>query len=204
MGTRGCLLAGTIHRSPVGPGWPNLESPQCVQSRGFAFFTVGTWVEAEAAVTLEYKGFEGKMWPWEGVVEDWREVGSDEGASTNTSSSSTGHPELRITFCAPKCLSSLDARVTSTWLGAIGSWDFLCRKSALRFKFLRCVEGLFLFTAFADIYGIFSRHFDTSLKLFLFLTKFNRAKLIVFAFSDYNFADNSNNLRSPDFQDSRF
>ena len=89
------------------------------------------------------------MWPCEGVVEDWREVGSDEGASTNTSSSSTGHPELRITFCAPKCLSSLDARVTSTWLGAIGTWDFLFRKSALRLKFLRCVEGLFLFTAFA-------------------------------------------------------
>ena len=83
------------------------------------------------------------------MAEDWREVGSDEGASTNTSSSSTGHPELRIIFCAPKCLSSLDARVTSTWLGEIGSWDFLCRKSALRLKFLLCVEGLFLFTAFA-------------------------------------------------------
>ena len=89
------------------------------------------------------------MWPCERVVEDWKEVGSDEGASTNTSSSSTGHPELRITFCAPKCLSSLDARVTSTWLGAMGSWDFLFRKSALRLKFLCCVEGLFLFTAFA-------------------------------------------------------
>ena len=83
------------------------------------------------------------------MVEDWREVGSDEGASTNTSSSSTGYPELRITFCAPKCLSSLGARVTSTWSGVIRGLDFLFRKSALRLKFLRCVEGLFLFTAFA-------------------------------------------------------
>ena len=54
-----------------------------------------------------------------------------------------------------------------------------------------------------DIYGISSRHFDTSFKFLLFVTKFNRAKLIVFAFSDYNFAEKSNNL-SPDFQDSAF
>ena len=59
-------------------------------------------------------------------------------------------------------------------------------------------------TCSSDIYGISSQHFDTSLKLLLFVTKFNRAKLIVFALSDYNLAENSNNLRSPDFQDSRF
>ena len=34
------------------------------------------------------------------------------------------------------------------------------------------------------IYGIFSQHFDTSLQLLLPVTKFNRAKLVVFAFSD--------------------
>ena len=56
---------------------------------------------------------------------------------------------MRITCCAPKCLSSLAARVTSTWLVVLGSWDFIFRKSALRLKFLRCIEGLFLFTAFA-------------------------------------------------------
>ena len=37
-----------------------------------------------------------------------------------------------------------------------------------------------------------------------YVTKFNIAKLTLIAFSDYNFAENSNNLRSPDFQDSRF
>ena len=50
----------------------------------------------------------------------------------------------------------------------------------------------------------FPQHFDTSLQLLLPVTKFNRAKLVVFAFSDYNFAENSNNLRSPDFQDFHF
>ena len=55
-----------------------------------------------------------------------------------------------------------------------------------------------------DTYGISSQHFDTSLKLLLFVTKFNRAKLIVSAFLDYNFAENSNSLRSQDFQESRF
>ena len=45
-----------------------------------------------------------------------------------------------------------------------------------------------------DMYGISSQHFDTSLKLLLFVTKFNRAKLVIFTFSDYNFAN----------QDSRF
>ena len=44
-------------------------------------------------------------------------------------------------------------------------------------------------TCSLDIYGISSQHFDLSLKLMLFETKFNRAKLIVFAFSDYNFPD---------------
>ena len=42
-------------------------------------------------------------------------------------------------------------------------------------------------TCSLDIYGISSQHFDTSLKLLLFVTKFKRAKLTVFAFSDYNF-----------------
>ena len=42
------------------------------------------------------------------------------------------------------------------------------------------------------------------LKLLLFLTKFNRANLVVFTFSDYNFAEYQNNLRSPDFQDCCF
>ena len=55
-----------------------------------------------------------------------------------------------------------------------------------------------------DIYGISSQHFDTYLKPLLFLTKLNRANLVVFAFSDYYFAENQNNLRSPDFQDFRF
>ena len=40
---------------------------------------------------------------------------------------------------------------------------------------------------FNRFYVIFSQHFDTSLKVLLFVTKFDRAKLIVFAFSDYNF-----------------
>ena len=40
----------------------------------------------------------------------------------------------------------------------------------------------------------FPQYFDTSLKLLLFVTKFNRAKLVVFAFSDYNFVEYSNNL----------
>ena len=55
-----------------------------------------------------------------------------------------------------------------------------------------------------DIYGISSQHFDTYLKPLLFLTKLNRADLVVFAFSDYKFAENQNDLRSPDFQDFRF
>ena len=40
-----------------------------------------------------------------------------------------------------------------------------------------------------DIYGISSQHFDTYLKPLLFLTKLNRANLVVFAFSDYYFAE---------------
>ena len=44
-----------------------------------------------------------------------------------------------------------------------------------------------------------SQRFDISLKLLLFVTKFYRAKLTVFAFSDYNFAKDLNNLRSLDF-----
>ena len=59
-------------------------------------------------------------------------------------------------------------------------------------------------TCSLDIYGIYSQHFDTSLKLLLLLTKFNRENLVVFAFSDNKFAENQNNLRSPDFQDFRF
>ena len=47
----------------------------------------------------------------------------------------------------------------------------------------------------------FPQHFGTYLQLLLPVTQFNRAKLVVFAFSDYNFAENSYNLRSPDFQD---
>ena len=50
----------------------------------------------------------------------------------------------------------------------------------------------------------FPQHVDTYLQLLLPETKLNRAKLVVFAFSDYNFAENSNDLRSLDFQDSRF
>ena len=46
----------------------------------------------------------------------------------------------------------------------------------------------------------FPQHFDASFQLLHFVTKFNKAKLVVFAFSDYN----SNNLRSPDFQDFHF
>ena len=48
------------------------------------------------------------------------------------------------------------------------------------------------------------QHFDTSLQLLLPVTKFNRAKLAVFAFSDYNSTENSNYLRSSDYQDSSF
>ena len=59
-------------------------------------------------------------------------------------------------------------------------------------------------TCSLDIYGISLQHFDTYLKLLLFVTKFHRAKVIVFAFSEYNFAENSNNLWSPDFQDFHF
>ena len=44
-------------------------------------------------------------------------------------------------------------------------------------------------TCSLEIYGISSQNFDTYLKLLLFVTKFQRARLIVFAFSDYNFAD---------------
>ena len=66
------------------------------------------------------------------------------------------------------------------------------------------LESLKPRTCLLDIYGISSQYFDTSLKLLLFLTKFNRAELVAFAFSDYNFAENQNNLRSPDFQDFRF
>ena len=66
------------------------------------------------------------------------------------------------------------------------------------------LESLKPRTCLLDIYGISSQYFDTSLKLLLFLTKFNRADLVAFAFSDYNFAENQNNLRSPDFQDFRF
>ena len=50
----------------------------------------------------------------------------------------------------------------------------------------------------------FPQHFDTYFQLLFPVTKFNRAKLVVFAFSDYNFAENSNDLRSPDFQDFHF
>ena len=46
--------------------------------------------------------------------------------------------------------------------------------------------------------------FDTSLQLLLPVTKFNREKLAVFAFSDFNFAENLDNLRSQDFQDFHF
>ena len=63
------------------------------------------------------------------------------------------------------------------------------------------LESLKPRTCFLDIYGISSQYSDTSLKLLLFLTKFNRVDLVAFAFSDYNFAENQNNLRSPDTQD---
>ena len=53
-------------------------------------------------------------------------------------------------------------------------------------------------TCSLDIYGVSSQHFDTSLKLLLFLTKLNRAELVVFLFSDYIFAENQNNLRKLD------
>ena len=66
------------------------------------------------------------------------------------------------------------------------------------------LESLKPRTCSLDIYGISSQQFDTSLKLLLFLTKFDRANLAVCAFSDYNFAENKNNLLSPDFQDFRF
>ena len=66
------------------------------------------------------------------------------------------------------------------------------------------LESLKPRTCSLDIYGVSSQHVDTSLKLLLFPTKFNRANLVVFAFSDYNFAKNPNNLRSPDTQDTRF
>ena len=56
-------------------------------------------------------------------------------------------------------------------------------------------------TWLSDIYGIFH---NTLTQLLLPVTKFNRAKMVVFAFSDCNFAENSNNLRSPDFQDFHF
>ena len=59
-------------------------------------------------------------------------------------------------------------------------------------------------TCSLDIYGISLQDFDTYLKLLLCVTKFHRANLLVFAFSDYNFAEYSNNLQSPDFQDFRF
>ena len=52
------------------------------------------------------------------------------------------------------------------------------------------LESLKPRTCLLDIYGISSQYFDTSLKLLLFLTKFNRAELVAFAFSDYNFAEN--------------
>ena len=38
------------------------------------------------------------------------------------------------------------------------------------------------------------------IKLLLLLTKFNRANLVSCAFSDYNFTENQNNLRSPVFR----
>ena len=59
-------------------------------------------------------------------------------------------------------------------------------------------------TCSLDTYCVSSQQFDTSLKLLLFLTKFNTANLVVCAFSDYNFAETQNDLRSPDFQDFRF
>ena len=64
--------------------------------------------------------------------------------------------------------------------------------------------GLLTITCSLDIYGVSSQQFDTSLKPLLFLTKFNRTNLVVFAFSTYNFAETQNNLQSPDFQDFRF
>ena len=75
------------------------------------------------------------------------------------------------------------------------------RKSWNEAKIYKKVGLLTTRTCSLDIYGVSSQHFDTSLKLLLFLTKFNRANLVVFAFSNYNFAENQNNLRSPDFQD---
>ena len=66
------------------------------------------------------------------------------------------------------------------------------------------LESLKPRTCLLDIYSVSSQYFDTSLKLLLFLTKFNRTNLVVFTFSDFNFAENQNNLRSPDIQDIRF
>ena len=70
------------------------------------------------------------------------------------------------------------------------------RKSWNEAKMYKNVGLLTTRTCSLDIYGVSSQHFDTSLKLLLFLTKLNRADLVVFAFSDYKFAENQNNLRS--------
>ena len=70
------------------------------------------------------------------------------------------------------------------------------RKSLIEAKIYKNVGLLTTWTCSLDIYGVSSQHFDTSLKLLLFLTKLNRADLVVFAFSDYKFAENQNNLRS--------
>ena len=70
------------------------------------------------------------------------------------------------------------------------------RKSWNEAKIYKNVGLLTTRTCSLDIYGVSSQHFDTSLKLLLFLTKLNRADLVVFAFSDYKFAENQNNLRS--------
>ena len=67
-------------------------------------------------------------------------------------------------------------------------------------NFVNCVLNL---TQEAS-YGTSSQHFDASLKVLLVVTKFNRAKLVVIAIADYNFAENSNNLWSADYQESRF
>ena len=75
-----------------------------------------------------------------------------------------------------------------------------CDKSAKIIKKCAALESLNQ----EHVHANSSQNFDTSLKCLIFVTKFNKANLVVFGISDYYFADNSNNLRSMDYQESRF
>ena len=138
-------LLGTIQRSPVGPGWPFFESPQCEHINGVVFTARAGWglpiVEGSGVVSAGGGVISGGDSVCKSGARGAVVGGSMEG----------GSPKLKTSLWVLSGWPSLEARVTSVKSAVHDERGsaFFCRNSALRLAFLLLAEGLFLFTASA-------------------------------------------------------